>query len=242
MSVRNHRIAAVSILAAGVVVLLAWGRSMAIDSDEVRAVRDQFQGAWVASLVQAGRIGRLEGKAAEGCRVEFDGKAVVFHGMVDDIDARGTFYLEAPRPMAGSTSSSTPAGSSASTSSSGDTLTLCLNPFAPPERLGVPTLPRARSCRPTSIVTSTSSAGRQPASIPLPIDGRGGDRGSDDLGDAQPARSSSRVPLFGWVILGMVAGLLSEPGHPFAVGLAHDVHLGLAPVAGERAVRLPSGP
>ena len=65
MSVRNHRIAAVSILAAGVVVLLAWGRSMAVDSGEIQADRNQLQGAWVASLIEAGENGRLEGIAAE---------------------------------------------------------------------------------------------------------------------------------------------------------------------------------
>jgi uncharacterized protein (TIGR03067 family) len=146
MSVRNHRIAAVSILVAGVVVLIAWGRSMAIDSDRVRAVRDQFQGAWVASLVQAGANRTAEGKAAEGCRVEFDGKAVVFHRMVDDIDASGTFYLDPS--LDGRVDFKLDAGWIVGLFElSGDTLTLCLNPFAPPERLGVPTIPRARKLR-----------------------------------------------------------------------------------------------
>ena len=61
MSLRNHRITALSILASGVAVLLVWGRSMATDSNEVRAVRDKFQGAWVATLVQGGENRKLEG-------------------------------------------------------------------------------------------------------------------------------------------------------------------------------------
>ena len=143
MSVRNHRIAAVSILAAGLVVLLAWGRSMAVDSDEVRAVRDQFRGAWVASLVQAGPNRKVEGKAAEGCRVEFEGNAVVFRGMVDDVEARGTFYLDPS--LDGRVDFKLDAGWIIGLFEvSGDTLTLCMNPFAPPERLGVPTLARPR--------------------------------------------------------------------------------------------------
>ena len=141
MSVRNHRIAAVSILAAGVVVLLAWGRSMAIDSSEVKAVRDQFQGEWVASLVQAGEHRKVEGKAAGGCRASFDGKSVVFHNLVGGVDARGTYYIESSKP--GQVDFKLDEGWIIGIYEvGGDTLKLCLNPFAPPEKLGVPTLPR----------------------------------------------------------------------------------------------------
>ena len=146
MSVRNHRIAAVSILAAGVVVLLAWGRSMAVDSDEVRAVRDQFQGTWVASLVQASETRKVEGKAAEGCRVAFEGKSVAFHHLIDDIEAQGTFYLDPA--LDGRVDFKLDAGWIVGRFElKGDNLTLCLNPFAPPERLGVPTLPRPKELR-----------------------------------------------------------------------------------------------
>ncbi len=144
MSVRNHRIAAVSILAGGIIVLFAWGRSMAVDSSEVRVVREKFQGVWVASSVKAGVLPSMEGARAESCSVVFDGKMVAFHGMVDDIDASGTFYIETSHPNW--VDFKLDAGWIVGIFKfEGDTLTLCLNPFAPPERLGVPTLPRPKT-------------------------------------------------------------------------------------------------
>ncbi len=148
MSLRNHRIAAVSIVAAEIVVLLVWGRSMGNDAPDVRAVRDRFQGAWVATLVQAGENRKAEGKAVEHCRVEFDGKSVVFHGLVDDIDARGTYYIE-PSTHPDWVDFKLDAGWIVGIFEvKDDTLQLSMNPFALPERLGVPTRYRPRKLHP----------------------------------------------------------------------------------------------
>jgi uncharacterized protein (TIGR03067 family) len=147
MSVRRHRIVAVSILAGGVIVLLAWGRTMAVDSGEVRVAREKFQGTWVASSIKAGVLRPLEGSEAEACSVTFDGKSVAFRGMVDNINASGTFYIEAAHPAW--VDFKLDAGWIVGVYQfDGETLKLCLNPFAAPERLGVPTLPRPRDFDP----------------------------------------------------------------------------------------------
>ena len=148
MNLRNHRIAATSIVAAEIVVLLIWGRSMGNDSVDVQAVRNKFQGAWVASLVQAGDHRKVEGLAAEHCRVVFDGKSVVFHGLIDDIDARGTYLID-PSANPGKVDFKVDAGWIIGVYEvSGDSLKLCVNAFAPPERLGVPTRYRPRKLHP----------------------------------------------------------------------------------------------
>lgn len=144
MSVRSHRIVAISILATSVVVLLTWGRSMGIDGDEVKAVRDQLQGQWVATLVQAGENRKVEGPAASDCRVDFDGKLVTFHHLIDGIDATGTFTLERDVKKAWVDFKLDAGWIIGLYEIQGDNLKLCLNPFALPERLGVPTRPRPR--------------------------------------------------------------------------------------------------
>ena len=144
MNVRNHRIAAGSLLLAEVVVLLAWGRSMAVDSPEIADVRARFQGEWVASSIQAGAHRKVVGERASGCSVVFDGKQVILRRLVDNIDAKGTFYIESSRP--GQIDLKLDAGWIIGLYQfEGDHLELCLNPFSGPERLGVPTLPRPRS-------------------------------------------------------------------------------------------------
>ena len=147
MNVRNHRVAAISILAAGVVVLLAWGRSMAIDSGEVRGVREKFQGTWVATSIRAGVQPAADGARAERCSVVFDGKSVALKGTVGNIDASGTFYIEAAHPNW--IDLKLDAGWIVGVFEfEGENLKLCLNPFAQPERLGVPTLARPRTFDP----------------------------------------------------------------------------------------------
>ncbi len=148
MSLRNHRIAAVSIVAAEIVVLLAWGRSMGNDSADVRATRDKLQGAWVAELVQVGDHRKAEGDAAARCRVEFDGKSVAFRGLIDDIDARGTYYIE-PSSHPDWVDFKLDAGWIVGIYAvEGDTLRVSMNAFAMPERLGVPTQYRPRKLKP----------------------------------------------------------------------------------------------
>jgi uncharacterized protein (TIGR03067 family) len=147
MSVRKHRIAALSILVSGVIVLLAWGRSMAIDSGEILMVREKFQGPWVASSIKAGVLREVKGDEAEACSVVFDGKAATFRGMVGNIDASGTFYIESSHP--GWIDLKLDAGWIVGIYQiEGETLKLCLNPFAGPERLGIPTLSRPRDFDP----------------------------------------------------------------------------------------------
>ena len=147
MNIRKHRIAAVSILAGGVILLFAWGRSMAVDSGEVRVVRGKFQGHWVAESIRAGVNRTIEGSEAAGCSADFDGKAVTLRGLVDGIHASGTFYIEASHPnwVDFKLDAGWIIGIFAF---EGDTLKLCVNPFATPERLGVPTLPRPRAFEP----------------------------------------------------------------------------------------------
>lgn len=148
MSLRNHRIAAISIVAAEIVVLFAWGRSMGNDSADVHAIRDRLQGAWVASQIHAGVNRKVDGPAAETCRVEFDGKSVVFHGLIDGIDARGTYYIE-PSIHPGWVDFKLDAGWIIGIYEVGDdSLRLSMNAFAPPERLGVPTRYRPRKLQP----------------------------------------------------------------------------------------------
>jgi hypothetical protein len=145
MNVRYHRIAAVTILLAGVVVLLAWGRSMAIDSDEIRVDRDKLQGKWVATFVQTEDNLKLEGDSAGVCQAEFDGKNVIFHHLINGIDARGTVYLEKPNRVDFRLDAGWIIGIY---EFDGETLKLSLNPFASTERLGVPTRPRPRQLKP----------------------------------------------------------------------------------------------
>jgi uncharacterized protein (TIGR03067 family) len=145
MSVRNHRIAAVSILAAGVVVLLAWGRSMAVDYPEIQAERNQLQGVWSATLIEVGEHSKREGESAETCRVEFDGKKVAFHDLVDTVDARGTYLVERSKNMNKIDFKLDAGWLLGIYEVNGETLKLCLNPFSLPERLGVPTRPRPKN-------------------------------------------------------------------------------------------------
>jgi hypothetical protein len=143
MGVRKHRVAALTILAVGVVGLLGWGRSMALESGEVRAAREKFRGRWVASSLLAGEHRKAEGAEAGRCSVVFDGKSVAFRGMVGGIDASGTFYIEDAHP--GWVDFKLDEGWIVGLYAfEGESLKLCLNPFAPPERLGVPTLPRPK--------------------------------------------------------------------------------------------------
>ena len=61
---------------------------------QIRAVRDQFQGRWVATLVQAGEHRKVEARGGGGCRIEFDGKTVAFRRMIDGVDGRGTYLID----------------------------------------------------------------------------------------------------------------------------------------------------
>ncbi len=147
MNLRNHRIAAVSILVVGTVAVTAWARSVAVDPPEIVAVRERLQGHWVASVVQAGEHRKVEGASAGSCTVKFDGRLVRFRGMVGGIDAEGTYYIEKARP--GWVDFKMDAGWIIGIYAfDGDELRLCVNPFSAPERLGVPTLnrPRAFAC------------------------------------------------------------------------------------------------
>jgi uncharacterized protein (TIGR03067 family) len=147
MNVRNHRIAAVASLTVGILGLFAWGRSMAVDTGQIRVDREKFQGRWVASSIRAGVQRELIGAEAGACSVVFDDKTVAFRGMVGAVDASGTFYIEAPHP--GWIDLKLDAGWIIGIYQfEGDTLKLCLNPFAGPERLGIPTLARPREFDP----------------------------------------------------------------------------------------------
>lgn len=139
MSVRNHRIAAVTFLMTGTLILAAWGRSQANDPAKVRAVRDRLDGAWVATSVQAGARGTRSGAEAAGTRVEFDGKTVVFRGLIEGGDARGTYFVDpasSPPRVDFKLDAGWVIGVYELTE---DGLTLNVVPLALPERLGVPT-------------------------------------------------------------------------------------------------------
>jgi uncharacterized protein (TIGR03067 family) len=144
LSVRNHRIAAISILLVGVFLVLALGQSMARDSSEIQAVRDRLQGVWVASLAEEGEHLKLEGKAAEPCQVEFDGDKVVFRELIGGFNARGTYFFERPKAGAKIDFKLDAGWIIGIYEVEGDTLKLCLNAFSLPERLGVPTRPQPK--------------------------------------------------------------------------------------------------
>ena len=138
MSVAKHRLAAVSILAAGVVILVAWGCSEANETAAVRALRDQFRGRWVATLVDAGDRRKLEGAMASGCRIEFEGKSVRFRQMIGGIDARGTYLVQRKNDLA-RIDLKLDAGWEIGIFEVGpDRLALALNALALPERLAAP--------------------------------------------------------------------------------------------------------
>ena len=138
MSVAKHRLAAVSILVAGVVILVAWGRSQAHETAAIRAIRDQFQGRWVATLVDAGDHRKVEGATASRCRIEFDGKSVAFRRMIGGIDARGTYLIQ-PKNDSARIDLKLDAGWEIGIFEVGpDRLTLALNALALPERLAAP--------------------------------------------------------------------------------------------------------
>ncbi len=150
MSVGKHRVAALAILATGTLGVFAWGRSMDVDPPEVQAVRDRLDGAWVATRVQADANGAGGTATAAPARVEFAGRAVVFRGLVEGMDGRGTYYIE-PDKSPDWIDMKLDAGWIVGLFHlDGDRLTLCLNPLAQPERLGVPNRPRARAIGPAT--------------------------------------------------------------------------------------------
>lgn len=147
MSIGKHRMAAATILAAGVVGLIAWGRSQADETAAIRAVRGQLQGQWVATLIQAGP-NREEGPSVADCRIEFDGKSVDFRRMVGDVDGHGT-YLIGSKGDLGKIDLKLDAGwSIGAFEVADDRLAMAINELALPERLGVPTRGRPQRVEP----------------------------------------------------------------------------------------------
>ncbi len=143
MSVGKHRVVAVSILAVGTLTLLAWGRSMAHDPVGIQSVRDRLRGAWVATKVEAGGKQKAEVDAA-ATRVEFAGKEVAFRSLIEGGDAHGTYFVD-PAAKPAKIDFKLDAGWVVGVYRlSADELTLCVNPLALPERLGVPTRYRPR--------------------------------------------------------------------------------------------------
>ena len=67
MSVAKHRLAAVSVLVAGVATLISWGRSQAHETAAIRSLRDQFQGIPVDDL-QGGRKVATPHQSGDGLR------------------------------------------------------------------------------------------------------------------------------------------------------------------------------
>jgi hypothetical protein len=138
MSVAKHRLAAVSILVTGVVILVAWGRSQANETAAIRTIRDQFQGRWVATLIDAGDHRKVEGPMASSCGIEFDGKSVLFRQMIGGSDARGTYLIQRRNDSA-RIDLKLDAGWQIGIFEVGpDRLALAVNALALPERLAAP--------------------------------------------------------------------------------------------------------
>ena len=147
MSVRNHRIAAITFLVSGSLIVAAWGRSQANDPAPIRAVRDDLRGLWVAESVGSGITNTFTGADAARTRVEFDGKRVRFRGLIGEIDAEGTYFVD-PSTSPPKVDFKLDEGWIIGVyGREGDVLTLNLVPLALPERLGVPTRYRAGSLR-----------------------------------------------------------------------------------------------
>ena len=139
MSLAKHRLAAVSILVAGVLGLMAWGRSRANETVAIRAIRDQFQGRWVGTLVQAGLHRKAEGAEAASCRIVFDGKSVEFRRMIGGFEGRGTYLIRPSTLGLGQVDLKLDAGWSIGVFQvDPGRLALALNPLDLPEQLAAP--------------------------------------------------------------------------------------------------------
>jgi uncharacterized protein (TIGR03067 family) len=141
MSVRKHQITAMSTVGVGLAILLTWTQLMAREWAESQSLRDRLQGVWIASLAEEGENLRLEGKAAESCKIEFVGDKVVLHQLIGGIEGRGTYFVEQSRTPAKIDFKLDAGWIIGIYEWNGDTLKLCLNAFSLPERLGVPTRP-----------------------------------------------------------------------------------------------------
>ncbi len=139
MSVAKHRVAAVLVLATGVGVLMAWGRSLGQETAEIRGIRDHLRGCWVASVVQSTDRVKAEGPEAAVTTIRFDGRSVQIRNRIEGGDATGTFLIDpATKPV--KFDLMLDAGWTIGTYRlEGDTLSLTINPLMLPEQLGVPT-------------------------------------------------------------------------------------------------------
>jgi len=148
MSVAKHRVAAVLVLATGVAVLMAWGRSLGQETGHIREVRDQLRGTWVASTVQSTDRVKAEGAEAAATTIRFDGRSVEFRNPIEGGESRGTFLIdpEAKPPKFDLMLDS--GWSIGAYRLEGDTLAVTINPLALPEQLGVPTRGRPTEVRP----------------------------------------------------------------------------------------------
>jgi uncharacterized protein (TIGR03067 family) len=144
MSVRKHQITAISILGAGLAILLVLTQWMTREWGKSQSIREGLQGVWVASLAEEGENLKLEGEAAESCRIKFDGDKVALHQLIGGVEAQGTYFCE-PSKTPSKIDFKLDAGWIIGIYEwNGETLRLCLNAFSLPERLGVPTRPQPR--------------------------------------------------------------------------------------------------
>jgi len=145
MSVREHRIAAVTFLVTGTLIVFAWGRSQANESGEIRAARGRLEGRWIATSVRASARGERSGPDAARTGIDFDGRNVVFRGLIEGGDARGTYLID-PKARPPRVDFKLDAGWVIGVyEATGDRLILNVVPLALPEQLGVPTRYRPRS-------------------------------------------------------------------------------------------------
>ena len=139
MSVARHRIAASAILLFASLALVAVGRTMTQDSPEVANVRSLLDGKWVATRVEASQSVVAQGANAANTSVEFAGHLVHFQGLVEGVNAQGTYVID-PSTQRGNVDFKVDAGWMLGIYSlQGDELTLCVNALKLPEQLGVPT-------------------------------------------------------------------------------------------------------
>lgn len=150
MTLRTHRIAAVSLWMTGLVVLLVWGQSMAVESDAIRRDRDRFAGSWVSTLIQVGTAPKLADASAGVCRAEFVGNQVIFHNLIEQTEAKGTVTLD-NQAIVNRIDFKLDAGWILGVYEfDGETLKIAMNPLAPSERLGVTIRPRPREVKPAA--------------------------------------------------------------------------------------------
>lgn len=149
MTIKQHRIIAGAILALGLGAVATVGKSLVEDRPDVAVARQQLQGAWIATRVGSAPGCFVEGADAGGTKIRFDGRNVLFNGLVEGKDAKGVFSID-PSTKPKRIDMKVDAGwLSAIYEVEADELKLCTNSLRLLEQLGIPNQGRAKAFQPS---------------------------------------------------------------------------------------------